>query len=78
MAEENVILVTFEEESKAYQAANVLKEANADGRITLHAVAVLQRMEDGALKVRRERRMACPSLPGPRAPLARRPVGSLA
>jgi hypothetical protein len=26
MAEENVILVTFEEESKAYQAANVLKE----------------------------------------------------
>jgi uncharacterized membrane protein len=76
MAEENVILVTFEEESKAYQAANVLKEANADGRITLHAVAVLQRMEDGALRVRRERRMPCPSLPGPRAPLARRPVGS--
>ena len=52
MAEENVILVTFEEESKAYQAANVLKEANADGRITLHAVAVLQRMEDGALRVK--------------------------
>ena len=51
-AEENVILVRFEEESKAYQAANVLKGANADGRIILHAVAVLQRMEGGALRVK--------------------------
>jgi uncharacterized membrane protein len=52
MADENVVLVTFDEESKAYQAASVLKEASADGRIDLHAVAVAQRMEDGTLRVK--------------------------
>ena len=49
MARENVVLVTFEEESTAYQAVTVLKEADADERIDLHAVAVVQRMEDGTL-----------------------------
>ena len=37
MAIENVVLVAFEEESKAYQAATVLKEASAQGRVDLHA-----------------------------------------
>ena len=31
MADENVVLVSFDEESKAYQAATVLKEASAAG-----------------------------------------------
>jgi uncharacterized membrane protein len=52
MATENVVLVTFEEESKAYQAATVLKEASAEGRIDLHAAAVAQRAEDGTLRVK--------------------------
>jgi uncharacterized membrane protein len=52
MATENVVLVTFEEESNAYQAASALKEASAQGRIDLHAVAVVQRMEDGTLRVK--------------------------
>ena len=52
MADENVVLVSFDEESKAYQAATVLKEASAEGRIDLHAVAVMQRMEDGTLRVK--------------------------
>jgi hypothetical protein len=52
MAEDNVVLVTFEEESKAYQAASVLAQADAEGRITLHAVAIVQRMEDGTLRVK--------------------------
>ncbi|HEX5913508.1 MAG TPA: DUF1269 domain-containing protein [Rubrobacter sp.] len=52
MARENVVLVTFEEESTAYQAVTVLKEASAEGRIDLHAVAVVQRMEDGTLRVK--------------------------
>jgi uncharacterized membrane protein len=52
MAQENVVLVTFEEESTAYQAVTVLKEADADERIELHAVAVVQRMEDGTLRVK--------------------------
>ena len=52
MAEENVVLVTFDEESRAYQAASTLEEASADGRIDLHAVAVVQRMEDGTIRVK--------------------------
>ena len=52
MATENVVLVSFDEESKAYQAATVLKEASGEGRIDLHAVAVVQRMEDGTLRVK--------------------------
>ncbi|HET6658497.1 MAG TPA: hypothetical protein VFH16_01125 [Rubrobacter sp.] len=52
MATENVVLVTFEEESKAYQAASTLEEASAQGRIDLHAVAVVQRAEDGTLRVK--------------------------
>ena len=43
MAEDNVILVSFEEESKAYQAASVLKQADVEGRIVLHAIAIVQR-----------------------------------
>ena len=52
MADENVVLVTFEEESKTYQAASALEEASAQGRIELHAVAVVQRAEDGTLRVK--------------------------
>jgi uncharacterized membrane protein len=52
MADENVVLVTFEEESRAYEAASVLKGASADGRIDLHAVAVVQRAEDGTIRVK--------------------------
>jgi uncharacterized membrane protein len=52
MADENVVLVTFEEESKTYEAASALKEASAQGRIDLHAVAVVQRAEDGTLRVK--------------------------
>ena len=52
MVTENVVLVTFEEESNAYQAASALKEASAEGRIDLHAVAVMQRMEDGTLRIK--------------------------
>ena len=52
MAEDNVILVTFEEESKAYQAASVLKQADVEGRIVLQAIAIVQRTEDGTLRVK--------------------------
>ena len=52
MAQENVVLVTFEDESKVYQAASILEEASAQERITLHAVAVVQRAEDGTLRVK--------------------------
>lgn len=52
MAEENVVLVNFEEESKAYEAASALKQADADGRIGLEAVSVVQRTEDSTLRVK--------------------------
>src|SRR5215216_4219755 len=52
MAEENVIVVSFEEEAKAYQAASVLRQADAEGRIDVHAVTIVQRMEDGTLRVK--------------------------
>jgi len=52
MAEDNVILVSFEEESEAYQAASVLKQADVEGRIVLHAIAIVQRAEDGTLRVK--------------------------
>src|SRR5918997_6774580 len=52
MAEENVIVVSFEEEAKAYQAASVLRQADADGRIDMHAAAIVQRTEDGTLRVK--------------------------
>jgi uncharacterized membrane protein len=52
MADENVVLVTFDEESRTYQAASALEEASAQGRIELHAVAVVQRAEDGTLRVK--------------------------
>ena len=78
MAEDNVILVTFEEESKAYEAASVLEQADAEGCIAVHAVAVVQRTEDGTLRVKEGEVDAFPSPLGLRRPLAPRPVGSLA
>jgi hypothetical protein len=78
MAEDNVILVTFEEESKAYQAASVLKQADVEGRIVLRAIAIVQRAEDGTLRVKEGEVDDFPSPPGPGRPSAPRPVGSSA
>jgi uncharacterized membrane protein len=48
---DNVVAVRFQEESKAYQALSVVKQLDAEGRIDLHAAAVVQREKDGSLKV---------------------------
>ena len=76
MADENVVLVSFEEESKAYQAASVLKEASAQGRIELHAVAVVQRTEDGTLRVKEATPTTSPSAAGPGGSLVARRAAS--
>src|SRR5215203_4772199 len=76
MADENVVLVSFDEESKAYQAASVLKEASAEGRIDLHAVAVVQRMEDGTLRVKEGDADDFPAGTWAGGSLVARPVGS--
>ncbi len=47
----NVVVVGFTEPSKAYQALSVLKQCDADGRITLDSAAVVERTADGRLHV---------------------------
>jgi uncharacterized membrane protein len=48
---ENVVIVRFDEQSKAYQALSVLKQCDAEGRIGLESAAVVERLEDGELKI---------------------------
>jgi uncharacterized membrane protein len=47
---ENVVVVRFTEQSKAYQALSVLKQCDAEGRIALRSAAVVERTESGALQ----------------------------
>jgi uncharacterized membrane protein len=52
MAEvENVVVVGFTDPSKAYQALSVLKECSAEGRIGLESAAIVERTEDGKLRI---------------------------
>jgi uncharacterized membrane protein len=51
MSKENVIVVRFEEPSKAYQALSMLKECDADGRIELESAAIVERTSEGQLHV---------------------------
>ena len=51
MAAENVVVVRFDEPSKAYEALSVLKESDADGRIGLESAAVVERTSTGDLRV---------------------------
>jgi uncharacterized membrane protein len=52
MAEvDNVVVVTFTEQSKAYQALSVLKQCDAEGRIALASAAVVERTPDGKLRI---------------------------
>jgi uncharacterized membrane protein len=50
MADENVVVVTFTEQSKAYQALSVLKQCDAEGRIALASAAVVERTPEGTLR----------------------------
>src|SRR3954447_6185354 len=46
---ENVIVTTFSEDSRAYEALARLKELAVDGQIDLHDGAVVARAQDGTL-----------------------------
>jgi uncharacterized membrane protein len=50
--DENVIVTTFNEDSKAYEALARLKELAADGQIDLRDAGVVQRAQDGTLHLR--------------------------
>jgi uncharacterized membrane protein len=47
----NVVVVTFEEGSKAYQALTVLRQADAEGRVGVLSAAVVERGADGKIRV---------------------------
>ena len=51
MAERNVVVIRFNEPSKAYQALSVLKDGDAGGRIVLESAALVERTSDGALRI---------------------------
>jgi uncharacterized membrane protein len=48
----NIVVVTFTEPSKAYQALSVVKELDDSERISLHAAAVVERWPGGEPAVR--------------------------
>jgi uncharacterized membrane protein len=50
--DENVIVTTFTDASRAYEALARLKELAAQGQIDLHEGAVVERAEDGTLHLR--------------------------
>jgi uncharacterized membrane protein len=47
----NVVVVTFPDASKAYQALSVLKDCDAQGRIEVKSAAVVERRLDGELRI---------------------------
>jgi uncharacterized membrane protein len=51
MSVENVVVIGFTDQSKAYEALSVLKECAADGRIGLDAAAVVERTPEGTLNI---------------------------
>jgi uncharacterized membrane protein len=51
---ENVIVTTFSEDSRAYEALARLKELAVDGQIDLHDGAVVARAQDGTLHLHDE------------------------
>jgi uncharacterized membrane protein len=52
--DENVIVTTFSEESRAYEALARLKELAGEDQIDLHDGAVVERAQDGTLHLRDE------------------------
>jgi uncharacterized membrane protein len=43
----NIVVVTFNDPSNAYQALATLKELNVDGRLKLHSAVVVERLANG-------------------------------
>jgi uncharacterized membrane protein len=50
--DENIVVTTFSEDSRAYEALARLKELATKGQIELHDGGVVERGKDGALRVR--------------------------
>lgn len=51
---ENVVLVTFEEPSKAYQGMSKLRRLDDEGAVTVRSAAIIARAADGSFGVRED------------------------
>jgi uncharacterized membrane protein len=49
--DDNVVLVRFADQSKAYQALSTLKDIGADGRLEVRSAVLLERGPDGTIRV---------------------------
>jgi len=47
----NVIAVTFEEDSKAYQALNVVRRADDEGRVGVRSAVIVERQPEGTIRL---------------------------
>ena len=50
MAQENIVVVRFDEAAQTHKAWDVLKRADADERINLKSAAMVQRTSEGVLQ----------------------------
>ena len=50
MAEPNIVVATFNEESRTYQAFSEIKQAGARRRIKVETLAIVRRAADGSLE----------------------------
>lgn len=52
MSDTNVIVATFDEPSKAYQALSELKHDSVEGKLKLHSAAVVERTSSGGYAIK--------------------------
>lgn len=52
MAESNIVVATFEDESKTYQAFSEIKHAAAEGKLKIQGLTIMHRSLDGRFEVR--------------------------
>ncbi len=50
MAQANIVVATFEEESKTYQAFSEFKQAGQRGELKVETLAIVRRSQDGSLQ----------------------------
>ncbi|HTY46668.1 MAG TPA: DUF1269 domain-containing protein [Methanomassiliicoccales archaeon] len=50
---EKMLVVVFDNETKAYEGSRILNELDAEGGVTVHAASVIGRNADGALMVKK-------------------------
>jgi uncharacterized membrane protein len=49
---ERMLVVVFDDETKAYQGSRALKELDQEGSISIHAQSVIQKKSDGTVSIK--------------------------